>query len=260
MCFNVEELMMNRNEEIPEFSIRYLNTTSLAGIVIFSLTSIAYYFGLSTITRSSFIVFDPDVKYTEGIVVSRSEIGLSEGGESSRHAIFEITFSYQVGNMTYTNRGYTTSSSIGPGHRLHVSYKETNPKISKAATLRASPFGVYIIIGIILPMAGVLIFLKGLRRGNNFITILKNLQITEGHLLKVVQNGDNYLHYYWYKDVNGTEHRLRSQSSVKEAEEKVRVLYNVQDPAKAEVLLIDTLPFIFGKNKLKRLLQAPTIQ
>src|SRR5687768_7576769 len=101
--------MISTNKEIPEFSIRYLNINSLAGIIIFSLTSVVYYFAILTITRNSLTVFDRDLQYTKGSVVSITESSFAEGGEMSHYPIFKIAFRYQVGDATYTNLGYTTS-------------------------------------------------------------------------------------------------------------------------------------------------------
>jgi len=119
------------NIEIPEFSIRYLNTTSLVGIVVFSLTSIAYYFGILSITRSSFIVFDRDLQYTNGTVVSIRKTSFGEGGETTHYPIFEIGFRYKVGNMICTNLGYTTSEDISMGDELDIVYKKPIQKFRK---------------------------------------------------------------------------------------------------------------------------------
>jgi len=249
--------MISTNKEIPEFSIRYLNITSLAGIIIFSLTIVVYYyFAILTITRNSLIVFDRDLQYTKGSVVSITESSFAEGGEMSHYPIFKIAFRYQVGDATYTNIGYTTSKDIRQGDELNVSYKESNPKISKAATLKASPFGLFVLLGIVLPVAGLLLFLQGLRWGNNFVLMLKNGAIAYGQLLSVVRNGEDYKHYYLYEDGDGRKRRVAFKTSDKKVDERVRILYDQHDPDKAEVLNWNNLPILFGRNTIRRMLNG----
>lgn len=243
-------------KNIPEFSIRYLNTTSLVGIIVFSLTGVAYYFGISSITRSSLIVFDRDLQYTKGSVISISETSFGEGGEMTHYPIFEIGFSYHVRNVTHTNLGYTTSKDIRLGDELNIAYKETNPKISKAATLKASPFGLYVIIGIVLPVAGLILFFKGLRWGNRFVLLLKNGAVVDGQLLTVTESGEDFRHYYVYEDGDGKKRRVALESSDKKANERVGILYDQSDPEKAEVLNWNSLPFFFGRNVIKRTLNG----
>jgi hypothetical protein len=144
--------------------------------------------------------------------------------------------------MTFTNTGYTASDDTREGDELSISYKMSNPNISKAATLKGSPYGLYVLAWIFIPLCGLFLFLKGLRWGNRFVSMLKNGTVTNGQLLKVVGDGEDYKHYYLYQDGNGKSRRVVFEASDKKAEENVRVLYDQGDPEKAEVLNLDGLP------------------
>ena len=242
---------------IPKFSIRYLNITSLAGMIVFTLTTIIFYFGVLTISRSSFIAFDGDVGHTTGRIISKEKSSFAEGGQSIyRYPIYRITFEYRVGREILTNVGYTTSDGVRIDDKLDISYKESNPLISKAATLRASPFGVTVVLGIALPFSGLIIFLKGLRWGNNFLSLVQFGAIARGRLGKVTSNGEDHTAYYFYQDPKGTKRRIAFSAPKKRLEQEVKILFDENNPENAEIIRLDKLPILFGRNQVKQLLRG----
>jgi hypothetical protein len=248
--------MANTFKEIPEFALRYLNITALVGIVVFLLTSVGYYFVVSSTTRSSFTLIDRDLRSVTGTVLSESDTPFGKEGEAPGDPVVRVMFTYRVGNVSYTNAGYSASGNVKPGDELEVHYKESNPEISKATALRASPFGVYGLLAIIFPMAGLLLFLRGVRWGNKFVSILKNGSITEGKLLSVVGSSERYRHYYSFEDENGIKRRVAHDTEERVANEKISILYDRHNPEKAEVVHWRNLPVLFRRRKIRRVLES----
>lgn len=242
--------------EIPVFPIVAYNFYSLFGFAFFLLGTVFCIVFSFTIKKATFYSFSYNVETVKGEIlrIDRTSFGYGDDSGNEHEPIYEYTFRYIVNNKVYTNKGYGTGLYFKVKDSVFVDYKKNKPAISKAEGLTTSHYGLWILIMLLFPLAGLWFIRKGVKWGNNFIETLKNGVITYGYFQRVNSTSDDYEYHYSFTDFNGSTRHVSEVRSDKEVVPQVKIIYNKDDHDKAFVLNWKSLPLIFGKSKVQSLL------
>lgn len=237
------------------FCTKFLNFYTLFGAVLFVLTSYALIDDLSTVNRTSFLSFSRDCGSTTGQISNIEKTKFSEGGEFNHYPIFQVEYLYKVDDREYVSYGYASTFKQHVGDTIFVRYKLSDPTLSKADFFRTSIRGPFVLFGILLPICGLLIIIKGIKWGNRFISLMADGIITIGQYISSCESGEDFKHYYRYYDLQGKNHRISTVNTDKVAKQNVKILFSKKYPGKAEVISLSTTPIIFGRGKIRNLLR-----
>jgi hypothetical protein len=78
---------------------------------------------------------------------------------------------------------------------------------------------------------------------NNFISIIENGVVTDGHLVKTKKGEGEYHHYYKYSPVEGKERKALLTNECKDTPDTVKIIYDRNHSERYIILEIEGMPF-----------------
>ncbi|MBL4849318.1 MAG: DUF3592 domain-containing protein [Planctomycetes bacterium] len=162
---------------------------------------------------------------------------------------FEFTFTDGSG-VKREATSYSQQSEMPAGRTVSVEYLASDPDTARIVGMRLATFPVWIVLLMgAFPCVGVLLIMRGLRRGLENRRLLRSGRLALGKLLSreatnVSINEQPVMELtFAFVDHEGRSQRLRHKTHLIDAlvdDDEERLLYDPQDPTRA--VLLDDLP------------------
>lgn len=192
----------------------------------------------------SYALFVGKTERATGLVTAVHETRSSE----NRRRIHAVDYVYSVAGMEHRGTSYTTSAQ-GTGAVVDVEYRPGMPQISRIRGMRKYRFSPVASLCVIFPLVGLIMAVRGLRRGLRDIHVLTRGRAAMGVLVAKeptgveVNNQPMYALTFRFRTDDGAEHRgeVTALHTIPiEDEPEERLLYDPRHPE--HIVVVDNLP------------------
>ena len=204
-----------------------------------------FFWGFATKADFSFIHFQGEVVTVEGIATEWLETNVSINETPVIENRYKFT---SEDGIEFEDFSYSTGRSVEVGKPVAVEYPKGKPKYSRIVGMKRQPFGLFVLLVAIFPLAGLVLILAGIKKSRRTLKLLKYGKITTGKLVSKVRTNTQINDQTVYKltfcfgdeagnayDVTERTHRCH----LLEDDSEERLLYLSQDPNCAT--MIDSL-------------------
>lgn len=175
--------------------------------------------------------------------------GISSTNASQNNSlIYQIEFTYEVAERSYTQLGYTSGSWLTEGQELPVEYDAGSPEVARSPELRREMFSAGAALVVIVPLIAIAFLLFGFRKNGLDLQLLQAGHFAQGTLINKRATSTQINHQTVYEMTfefvanNGRTYQVSSkthQPELLEDESVENVLYLSHQPEKAT--LFDTI-------------------
>jgi len=204
----------------------------------------------------SHVLFSGQTEHATGLVTGVGETNTSE----NERRIHAVDYVYSVGGTEHRGTSYTTVPSSGVGAVVDIEYRKGSPQISRIRGMRRYRFSAWAFMCTILPLTGLGMVVRGLRRGLRDIHVLTRGRAAMGVLIAKelsgaeVNNRPMYALTFRFRAEDGGEHRgvVSALHTIPiEDEPEERLLYDPRHPER--IVVVDSLPGDAGIDEQGRL-------
>ena len=184
-------------------------------------------------------------QHATGLVTAVNDTRSSE----NKRRIHAVDYAYSVAGTEYRGTSYTTTTSTGTGAVVDIEYRKGSPQISRIRGMRRYRFSVVAFVCVIFPLVGLVIVVRGLRRGLRDIDVLTRGRAAMGVLVAKEASGVEvnrqpmYDLTFRFRAEDGAEHRgvVSALHTIPiEDEPEERLLYDPRHPER--IVVVDNLP------------------
>ncbi len=211
-----------------------------------------------TADTASIFKFRGKLEQVEGIVVSSERSGYSEGGSRRKHGtgrsrrgtpIYRHDYTFQINGTAYQGVSYSKGGALESGQKIQVEFPQDQPTTSRIKGMRTAPFGTWVLLLSIFPLAGLALAVTGLFLGRKNCSLLARGELARGRLTAKEQTNSHvnrqnvYKLTFQYTDRKGHTHQATTKTHLPEKLEddaEERLLYDPLHPDRAA--FVDMLP------------------
>jgi hypothetical protein len=208
-----------------------------------------YYFRAETETTKGKVLWSKKTRFSTG--GSSLSVGGRKVKSSSGRAVYAIGYAFNPNGNKYEGTSYQTGGAPVAGTEVIVEYVTGRPHISRIKGLRRATLGPLGLVATLIPLAALLVVVRGLVKGTQAIRLLTIGKLTTGRLISKEPLGPFGRHQkvpayklvFEFTDEKGQTHRTTTQTQWTERledEQKEALLYNPQRPGYA--VMLDDLP------------------
>lgn len=233
-------------------SLKYLNSEMLFQIMFALFSTVGCIIMLVSFDKESFIINWNNTLHTQGQITNVEETNYGIGNDLSSVSIYKNTFIYSAEGLTYEGVSYSTGRQVELSDNVNITFFIDNPEISKITNQRMSPFSLFALGIIFLPLLGIYFIRQGVIEGQRNYNILADgiLTMSEKTIRTTINDEEGNKSYVFYRDLDEKKHRISTYINKEPSETTLEVIYQKSQPSEAMVYYPESK---FGEIELKKL-------
>ena len=237
--------------KLPVFHIE-----TLIGLFLFTIGAYITYSTISTFNGAT--IFNSWTKsiHVNGEITFVNRTNFSIGGEFTSKRIYEYKYVYTINGEKYIGSSFSTGETYHINQTVTILVQPDNHSHSKIFGLRTSPLHAFAILIIILPICGIYITHRGIRKGIRTYKIISNGVITKSAYRKYskVEDEGIYKNFNFYYDQKGNKYRLTGYHRKSANAGELDIVYDRDKPEESFELSKSN---VFGSYHMLKMLVTP---
>jgi hypothetical protein len=187
---------------------------------------------------------------TNGVLSGVLETNYSVGGDEDTEGtpVFAYVFEFEFQDQTFVDTSYATGWVASEGETVVVEFAPDDPQYARIVGMRANPFGRWVLLSLLFPLAGLPLVGWGMRRGLMANRLLRHGRVTGGQLVDkkatstTVNDRPVFAYVFRFQDDQDRAHRVTMRTSMTwrvEDDVSEPIVYDPMRPERA--LLVDSL-------------------
>lgn len=214
----------------------FLNAESLFGLLVFLAGLIGTIHIYSSYNKESFIINWQDTFTEKGKILASNKTLYGYGDEISSTSIFGYNYNYIINDTLYEGVGYSTGQKYFVGDSVDIRILQNDHKLSLIKGLRKSPFDLWVLCIIVLPISGLYVLIRGIKLGISLGDILSRGIYTIGKYDKSIETNEKqvdeklFKHSIEFTDLNGNKCVTSYSSIRKKIKNDIELVYDKVNP------------------------------